>query len=43
MDPRTGQQEISSRFKLSDELYLVGDLDVGGDIRGQVRYLLRFK
>jgi len=43
VDPRTGQQAISSRFKLSDQLYLVGDLDVGGDIRGEVRYLLHFK
>ena len=43
VDPRTGQQEISSRFKLSDDFYLVGDLDVGGDIRGMVRYLLHFK
>jgi hypothetical protein len=43
VDPRTGQQEVSSRFKLSDQLYLIGDLDVGGDIRGMVRYLLRFK
>lgn len=43
VDPRTGQQEISSRFKLSPDLYLVGDLDVGGDIRGEVRYLLLFK
>ena len=43
VDPRTGQQEISSRFKLSEDFYLIGDLDVGGDIRGMVRYLLRFK
>ncbi|MGA3170834.1 MAG: translocation/assembly module TamB domain-containing protein [Chthoniobacteraceae bacterium] len=43
VDPRTGQQEISSTFKLTDDFYLVGDLDVGGDIRGMVRYLLRFK
>ena len=43
VDPRTGQQEISSRFKLSEGFYLVGDLDVGGDLRGMVRYLLRFK
>jgi hypothetical protein len=43
VDPRTGQQEISSRFKLSEDFYLVGDLDVGGDIRGTVRYLLHFK
>jgi hypothetical protein len=43
VDPRTGQQEVSTRFKLSDHLYLIGELDVGGNIRGQVRYLLRFR
>jgi hypothetical protein len=43
VDPRTGQQEVSSSFKLSKELYLIGDLDVGGDLRGMVRYLLRFR
>jgi hypothetical protein len=43
VDPRTGQQEINSSFKLSDQLYLIGDIDVGGDLRGMVRYLLRFK
>lgn len=43
VDPRTGQQEINSSFKLSEGFYLIGDLDVGGDIRGMVRYLLRFK
>jgi hypothetical protein len=43
VDPRTGQQEVSSSFKVSEGFYLIGDLDVGGDIRGMVRYLLRFK
>jgi hypothetical protein len=43
VDARTGQQEISSSFKLSDQVYLIGDIDVGGDLRGMVRYLLRFK
>ena len=43
VDPRSGQQEISSSFKLSDQLYLIGDIDVGGDLRGMVRYLIRFK
>jgi hypothetical protein len=43
VDPRTGQQEVSSRFELSDKIYLIGELDVGGNIRGEVRYLLRFK
>jgi hypothetical protein len=43
VDPRTGQQEVSSSFRLSDQLYLIGDVDVGGDLRGMVRYLLRFR
>jgi autotransporter translocation and assembly factor TamB len=43
VDPRTGQQSISSSFKLTQDFYLIGDLDVGGDIRGMIRYLLRFK
>jgi hypothetical protein len=43
VDARTGQQDISSSFKLSPDLYLIGDIDVGGDLRATVRYLLRFK
>jgi hypothetical protein len=43
VDSRTGQQEVSSSFKLSKQLYLVGDVDVGGDLRGTIRYLIRFK
>jgi len=43
VDARTGQQEISSSFRLSKQLYLIGDIDVGGDLRGMVRYLLTFK
>jgi hypothetical protein len=43
VDARTGQQEINSSFKLTDQLYLIGDIDVGGDLRGMVRYLIRFK
>jgi len=43
VDPRTGQQEITSTLKLTDQLYLIGDIDVGGDLRGMIRYLLRFR
>ena len=43
VDPRTGQQAIRSSFRLSHQLYLIGDIDVGGDLRGMVRYLIRFK
>ena len=42
-DPRTGQQQATARFKINQQFVLVGDIGVGGDFRGQVKYLLRFK
>jgi autotransporter translocation and assembly factor TamB len=43
VDPRTGQQTATARFKVNDKFVLVGDLGVGGDFRGMVKYLIRFK
>lgn len=43
VNPRTGKQEVSAKFKISDQFYLIGDLDEQGGVRGQVSYLLRFK
>jgi hypothetical protein len=43
VNPRTGRQEVSARFKATDQFYLIGDIDEQGGIRGQVGYLLRFK
>jgi hypothetical protein len=43
VDPRTGQQTATGRFKVNDKFVLVGDLGVGGDFRGMVKYLIRFK
>jgi autotransporter translocation and assembly factor TamB len=43
VDPRTGQQTATARFKVNDRFVLVGDLGVGGDFRGMVKYLIRFK
>jgi hypothetical protein len=43
VDPRTGQQEVSASFKMAEKFYLIGDLDVQGNVRGQVKYLLRFR
>jgi len=43
VDPRTGQQQATARFKLNDQFVLLGDLGVGGDYRGMVKYLIRFK
>lgn len=43
VDPRTGQQTASARFKLNDQFVLIGDIGVGGEFRGMVKYLIRFK
>ena len=43
VDPRTGQQTATARFKLNEQFLLIGDLEVGGDFRGMVKYLIRFK
>ncbi len=43
VDPRTGQQMATARFKVNEQFVLVGDLGVGGDFRGMVKYLIRFK
>jgi autotransporter translocation and assembly factor TamB len=42
-DPKTGKQAASLAIPLADRLVLVGGLDVGGNFRGQVKYLVRFK
>lgn len=43
VDPRTGQQQAVARFKVNDQFVLLGDVGVGGDYRGMVKYLIRFK
>jgi hypothetical protein len=43
VDNRTGKQEISARFKLGEQFYLTGDLDVAGNFNGKIRYLLRYR
>ena len=42
VDPRTGQQQATARFKINNQFVLVGDLGVGGDYKGMVKYLIRF-
>lgn len=42
VDPRTGREQASARFKVNENWVLVGDIGVGGDFRGQVKYLIRF-
>jgi hypothetical protein len=43
VDPRTGQQTVTARLRLNEQFMLIGDLEVGGDFRGMVKYLIRFK
>ena len=43
VDPRTGQQQATARFKINDQFMFVGDIGVGGDYRGMLKYLIRFR
>src|SRR2546430_13882437 len=43
LDPRTGQQQATVRFKLTDQLVVTGDVGVHGDFRGKLKYLIRFR
>ncbi|HMG03982.1 MAG TPA: translocation/assembly module TamB domain-containing protein, partial [Chthoniobacterales bacterium] len=43
VDPRTGQQTVTARLKVNEKFVLIGDLGVGGEFRGMVKYLIRFK
>ncbi len=43
IDPKTGRESASARLRLSDRWQVIADFDVTGGVRGQVRYLLRFK
>jgi hypothetical protein len=43
VDPRTGQQTATARYKLNEKFMLIGDLQVNGDFRGMVKYLIRFR
>lgn len=42
-DPKTGKQEVSARFKVSDQVSFIGELGIEGDIQGRFRYLVRFR
>ncbi|HEY5893161.1 MAG TPA: translocation/assembly module TamB domain-containing protein [Chthoniobacterales bacterium] len=43
IDPKTGHESATARLRLSDKWQIVGDLDLTGGARGQIRYLLRFR
>ncbi|MDB6150907.1 MAG: hypothetical protein JWQ44_2355 [Chthoniobacter sp.] len=43
VDNRTGSQEVTARFELSKQLYLLGELGVDGNFTGSLKYLIRFR
>ena len=42
-DPKTGRQSTTLGIPLSERFLLTGGVDVGGNFRGQLRYLIRFQ
>ena len=43
LDSRTGEQQVTSKLKLTDNLYLLGGLGIAGDFTGSLKYLIRFR
>ncbi len=43
VDPRTGQQTATARFRATDQIQLIGEIGVQGDFRGTVKYVVRFR
>jgi len=42
-DPKTGRQATTLGIPLSENVVLMGGVDVGGNFQGQIKYLIRFK
>src|SRR4030095_8124050 len=42
-DVATGAREATSKIRINDQLYLVGELDTMGRYTGSLKYLLRFR
>jgi len=43
MDAKTGRPEVTGSFRINDNLYFLGDIDMQGQVTGRVKYLLRFR
>ncbi len=43
VDPATGKQEVTTRFKITDTVQFLADFGIEGDLRGRVKYLIRFR
>ena len=43
LDNRSGSQEVQTRFRMTDNLYFLGDIGVAGRFTGSLKYLIRFR
>jgi hypothetical protein len=43
VDPKSGRESLAVRIPLSEHVVLSGGVDVEGDFRGQVKYVVRFR
>ena len=43
LDNRSGGQAVNTRFRMTDNLYLLGDIGVDGRFTGSLKYLIRFR
>lgn len=40
---RSSGQDVKARFKVTDQVYLLGDIGVDGNFTGSLKYLIRFR
>jgi len=43
VDPRTGRQQLGGTFRVTRDIEIGAGLDIEGDVRAEVRYLIRFR
>ncbi|MEP7015863.1 MAG: translocation/assembly module TamB domain-containing protein [Verrucomicrobiota bacterium] len=43
IDQRTGQRQATARYRINKQFMVIGDVEVGGDFRVKLRYLIRFR
>ncbi len=43
VDPKTGRNETTAQLRVTERLYFIGDLELGGGFSGRVKYLFRFR
>jgi hypothetical protein len=43
VDHKTGAREATAKYKVNDQIYILGELDTQGRYTGSLKYLLRFR